>query len=79
MRMRLTQDHPLTKSLQEIEKFMDEKGVRLVFGDYGIIYVVDTKNKKEYQMVDAEDDSPVSQVPSVMEYKLTYETENSTS
>lgn len=79
MRMRLTQDHPLTKSLQEIEKFMDEKGVRLVFGDYGIIYVVDTKNKKEYQMVDAEDDSSVSQVPSVMEYKLTYETENSTS
>lgn len=71
MRMRLLEDHPTVKALEEVFSLMQAHELSITVLPYGTLQV--THAGKEYLIKDNDNSSDVYQLPPVFEYKLTYE------
>jgi len=69
MAIRLLENHPLTKKLRELEKYMRENNLRLDWNGYQMIFHDDNTNK-EAIIKDADSSEPCYDFPSAFETKL---------
>lgn len=77
--MRLKENHPAFKAMQEVFAKMDEVGIQIEIGAYGQPLII--FDGKIYGMLDIEDSTEyssypghlISMLPPTTEYKLVYE------
>jgi hypothetical protein len=69
MATRLTEKHPLTKKLRELETFMSEKKIRVEWNGYRMVFMDDVTGEEAY-IIDNESGEDCSDIPFMCETKL---------
>lgn len=72
MAKRLTENHPLSKKVEQLEKYMREIGISLYFDGYHL-NVIDTQSNVSAEYRDKESGEAVNEFPYVFEAKLVIE------